>query len=427
MKSKGMGKSRMMGAGLAGSSLYKTNANLKTSGGSKKQGLPAMDGLIANRTHAVTKAEGHTRNVVFTLNQMGGVSSSSFSSSAHAYAVRGGVHKPAATKKFETSQVAGLADVTKMAFAPDGRLFVLQKTGQVRIIENGVLLPTPFLTLAVDTQGDRGLLGIAFDPDFATTSRVYLYYTRTVPTIHDAVAYFTAVGNVANPTPHFVHQNDTLGSIYHNAGALAFHPDGTLFIGVGDNSVGANSQILTNFWGKILRINKDGTYPSGNISPGSAVWAYGFRNPWSMAFNKDGRLFINDVGQSTYEEINEGVVGGNYGWPLCEGPTCVGNPLYVAPIAYYAHGPANAFGCAIVGADFYDNCVQQFPAPFKGCYFFADYCKGFIRVLQPGSNSMVGFSEHFSSGLGSIVDLCVAPDGSLYYLNDTGVHKIEYK
>ena len=420
-----MGKSRMMGAGLASSSLYKTNTNLNTSGGSKKQGLPAFDGLIANRTLVVTKAEGRNRNVVFTLNQMGGVSSSSFSSSAHVYAVGGGVHKPPKAKQFKTSLVAGLADVTKMAFAPDGRLFVLQKTGQVRIVENGILLPTPFLTLAVDTQGDRGLLGIAFDPDFVTTSRVYLYYTRTVPTIHDAVAYFTAVGNVANPTPHFVWQNATLGSIYHDAGALAFHPDGTLFIGVGDDSVGANSQNLSNFWGKVLRINKDGTYPTGNISPGSAVWAYGFRNPWSIAINKEGRVLINDVGQITYEEINEGAVGGNYGWPNCEGPSCSGNPLYVSPVAYYAHGPANVFGCAIVGATFYENCVQQFPAPLKGCFFFADYCKGYIHYLDR-SNIIRSFSEGFSAGLGAIVDVCVAPDGSLYYLNDTGVHSIQY-
>jgi len=320
---------------------------------------------------------------------------------------------------------------TAMAFAPDGRLFVCLQDGHLRVIDkNGVLLANSFVTLTVDSNGERGLLGVAFDPNFASNHYVYVYHTVPGSTAHNRISRFTANGDVAVANSEFVVVDlDNLSSATnHNGGAIHFGSDGKLYVGVGENANGANSQSLSNRLGKILRINSDGTIPSDNPAsfPGitgstsganRAIWAVGLRNPFTFAFQPGTtRLFINDVGQSTWEEINDGIARSNYGWPSAEGPASPPNPNFRDPIFYYGHGSSSTTGCAIVGGAFYNPAVLQFPRSFVGKYFFADLCSGWIRVLNPSNNT----ATDFASGIGSPVDLHVGPDGALYYLTHWG-------
>src|SRR6266700_4844186 len=211
---------------------------------------------------------------------------------------------------------------TAMAFAPDERLFVCQQGGQLRVIKNGVLLSTPFVTLTVDSSGERGLLGIAFDPNFATNNYVYLYYTVPGSPSHNRLSRFTASGDVAagGSEVAILNLDNLTTATNHNGGAIHFGSDGKLYIAVGENANPANSQTLTNLLGKVLRINSDGTIPSDNpffntSGARKEIWALGLRNPFTFAFQPGTtRMFINDVGQNTWEEIDDGVAGSNYGW-----------------------------------------------------------------------------------------------------------------
>jgi glucose/arabinose dehydrogenase len=314
---------------------------------------------------------------------------------------------------------------TAMEFSPDGRLFVCLQTGQVRVIENGTLLTTPFVTVPTVANGERGLLGVAFDPNFASNQFVYLYYTVSVAPIHNRISRFTANGNVSDGTETIILELDNLsGATNHNGGAIHFGPDGKLYAGVGENANAANAQVITNRLGKILRINSDGTIPSDNPTtfPGiggsttganRAIWAVGLRNPYTFGFQPGtGRMFINDVGQSAFEEIDDGIAGSNYGWSICEGFCSPPNPNFRDPLFEYPHtgGPIN--GCAIVGAAFYNPAVNQFPANYVGKYFFADLCEGWIRVMDPTNNS----ARDFATGISVAVDLKVDSAGFLYYL-----------
>jgi glucose/arabinose dehydrogenase len=209
---------------------------------------------------------------------------------------------------FDRAIVNALSSATAMAFSPDGRLFVAQQGGSLRVIRNGRLLPTPFVTLTVNSTGERGLLGVAFDPDFATNQWVYVYYTATTPSIHNRVSRFTAQGDVAAPGSELVLMDlETLSATNHNGGAIHFGPDGKLYIAVGENAVTSNSQTLANKLGKVLRINKDGSIPSDNpfhdgAGPNAdAIWALGLRNPFTFAFDPAGRMFVNDVGAGTWD------------------------------------------------------------------------------------------------------------------------------
>jgi glucose/arabinose dehydrogenase len=316
---------------------------------------------------------------------------------------------------------------TAMDFSPDGRLFVCLQGGQLRVIENGVLLPAPFVTVTTTANGERGLLGIAFDPNFASNQFVYVYYTVITAPIHNRVSRFTANGNVAVAGSEMVilELNNLSSATNHNGGGIHFGPDGKLYVGVGENANAANSQILTNRLGKLLRINADGTIPSDNpmTFPGiagsssgdnRAIWSVGLRNPYTFAFQPGtGRLFINDVGQSTWEEIDDGIAGSNYGWSICEGFCSPPNVNYRDPLFEYGHtGDPNTTGCAIVGGTFYNPAINQFPASYTGKYFFSDLCSGWIRLLDPSNNT----ASAFATGLSTPVDLKVGPEGSLYYL-----------
>jgi hypothetical protein len=283
----------------------------------------------------------------------------------------------------------------------------------------------------VNSAGERGLLGIAFDPNFVSNQYVYVYYTATTPALHNRISRFTANGDVALPGSEVVilELNNLSGATNHNGGAIHFGPDGMLYAGVGENANGPNAQTLNNLLGKILRLNPDGTIPSDNpfynIATGNnrAIWALGLRNPFTFTFQPGtGRMFVNDVGQDTWEEINDGIAASNYGWPATEGPT--GDPQYRSPLFYYGHGESGTTGCAIAGGAFYNPSSPTFPGEYLGDYFFADFCSGWIRRFDPNDGSVADFAMDISLP----VDLMVSPDGGLYYLarGSGAVFRIDY-
>jgi len=321
----------------------------------------------------------------------------------------------------ETHYASGISRATAMEFAPDGRLFVCQQGGSLRVIKNGALLPTPFVTLDVDDFSERGLLGVAFDPDFTANHFLYVYYTAKQPTLHNRVSRFTADGEVAAPgSETILLELDNLNAGNHNGGAIHFGTDGKLYIAAGENARGANAQTLTNLLGKILRINSDGSIPADNPFYGSAsgknraIWALGFRNPFTFAVQPgSGRIFVNDVGNGAWEEIDELARGANYGWPECEAACSPANPNFREPIYFYPHGSGIRKGYCIAGGTFYNPATVQFPASEVGAYYFCDYSNGWIGKLAPNNRHQV---IDFATSVSSPVDLKTGPDGRLYYL-----------
>jgi len=335
----------------------------------------------------------------------------------------------------ETRVATGMSSPTAMAFAPDGRLFVTQQGGQLRVIKNGALLATPFLTVNVNSSGERGLLGVAFDPNFASNGFVYVYYTTASSPIHNRVSRFTASASnpdvaAAGSEVQLLNLPNLSSATNHNGGAIHFGTDGRLYIAVGDNASSSNSQTLNTTLGKLLRINADGSIPSDNpffsqtTGINQAIYARGLRNPFNFAVDRtNGRIQLNDVGQDTWEEVNLVSAGVNFGWPQTEGP----NPSGVAGVTYPVHSYQNAgSNCAILGAAFYRPVTQTFPSEYAGRYFFGDFCGGFIRTLSPPNYSS---STPFATGINSLVDIQTASDGALYYLARGGtgeVFRVQY-
>jgi glucose/arabinose dehydrogenase len=308
-----------------------------------------------------------------------------------------------------------------MEIAPDGRIFVCLQGGRLRVIKNGALLATPFVNLTVDSNGERGLLGVTFDPNFAANNFVYVYYTVPGDPAHNRVSRFTANGDVALAGSEFVvvDLDNLSGAGNHNGGAIHFGPDGKLYIAVGENASPGNSQTLSNRLGKMLRINSDGSIPGDNpffntaTGANRSIWAMGLRNPFTFAFQPGtGRMLINDVGETLWEEINDGIAGSNYGWNTCEGACSPPRSNFRDPLFQYAHGQTSTQGCAIVGGGFYNPTSVQFPASYVGKYFFGDLCNGWIRLLDPSNNT----ATPFATGISNLVDIKIASDGSLYYL-----------
>ena len=320
----------------------------------------------------------------------------------------------------ETRVANGLTNATAMAIAPDGRVFVAQQGGALRVVRDGALVAQPFLTVGVNSSGERGLLGVAFDPDFATNNYVYVYYTTSSSPIHNRVSRFTA--SASNPDVAAAGSEvqllnlPALSATNHNGGAIHFGTDGKLYVAVGDNADRDNAPSLNSPLGKMLRINADGSIPSDNpflsqtTGINRAIWARGLRNPFTFGVDRtNGRIHINDVGEGTWEEVNRGVSGASYGWPQTEGP----NPPGVSGVTYPLHSFQHPGGCSITGAAFYRPVTANFPAAYTGRYFFGDYCGGFIRTLSPPDYTA---STGFATGINSLVDIQVHADGSLYYL-----------
>jgi len=293
------------------------------------------------------------------------------------------------------------------------------------VIKEGVHLAAPFLQLTTPNVHEAGLLGLAFDPGFRSNQFLYVYYTVYLvpgPDPHNRVSRFTADGDsVPGNSEQTIFEIDggATNVFGHQGGAIHFGPDGKLYIAVGDHGYGTNAQTLARHWGKILRINANGTIPEDNpftmTASGSqrAIWAIGLRNPFTFAIQPEsGRMLINNVGNLTWEELNEGEAGANYGWPLLEGPA--GLPGFKDPLYWYRN---TAQSCAITGGVFYNPERPLFPAAYVGNYFFGDLCGLWIKRLD--TNNVV---LDFISGVAAVgseggpIDLDVAPDGSLYAL-----------
>ena len=333
---------------------------------------------------------------------------------------------------FSETIISGLVTPTAMAQAPDGRIFVCEQGGALRVIKNGALLAAPFVTLTVDSSGERGLLGVAFDHDFLNNHYVYVYYTVNPAPKHNRISRFTANGDLAAPASEVVLLDLTnlSGATNHNGGAIHFGSDGKLYAAAGENANGANSQTFSNLLGKVLRMNSDGTIPSDNpyfndasvTGNNKLIWALGLRNPYTFAFHPiSGRMFINDIGQNTYEEINDGIAQSNYGWPDEEGPPATTpDPQFTYPLHYYTHaGPPG--GCAITGGTFYAPEVRQFPSSYVESYFFSDLCGRWIYRLPQANPPAVSFATGVGTAFNGAVDQLVGHDGSLYYLGHNGV------
>jgi glucose/arabinose dehydrogenase len=338
---------------------------------------------------------------------------------------------------FAQTLLASNLDPTDMVMTPDGRIFITIKSGKVVIVQNGALLPTPLLNIEtnVDNTNERGLGHIVLDPNFSTNGYFYLYFTvRETSGLNlnkNRISRYTASGNTASASTEvqLLTLNSLSGTI-HNAGDMVFAPDGKLFVSTGEGAFPDNAQSPNNLLGKVLRINSDGTVPTDNpfynnssfVGINKAIYALGLRNPFSMDIQPGtGKLFVCDVGQSMWEEINEIEPGKNYGWPGIEGTrTTEALPTlgtYKDPLKAYSHITADG-GCSIVGAAFYNPVTNQFPASYTGRFFYADYCIGWIKSVSATNGADV---QTFATGVARPLVLLVTDDGSLYYIARAGL------
>ena len=325
--------------------------------------------------------------------------------------------------------VTGLGGATAIAQAADGRMFVAQQAGAMRVVKNGALLAAPFMQLlAVDSSGERGLIGVALHPNFAANGYLYAHYTSTEGGAHNRISRFTASGDVllAGSEVTLVDLPTLSSATNHNGGALHFGADGKLYVGVGDNANRTQAPDLASVFGKLLRFNDDGSIPSDNpfyassTGQARAVWAYGLRNPFTFAVQPGtGRIHINDVGESTWEEIDLGVAGANHGWPGSEGADGIVAGT-AAPVFTYKHSAASPpgsgaggfiTGFAIAGGSFYPGS-GPFPAAYQNGYFFADFVSRFVARLDLANNAVYAFG----SVSGNPVDMLTGADGALYVL-----------
>lgn len=316
-----------------------------------------------------------------------------------------------------TPRATGLNSPVDLAATPqagDSRLFIVEQSGRIRIMRNsGSLLRRPFLDIQdrVSSGSERGLLGLAFHPDYAANGYFYVNYTNLSG--DTTISRFSVSGsrNLADPNSEQILLVVDQPFANHNGGDLAFGPDGYLYIALGDGGSGGdplnNSQNIDSLLGKILRIDVDGgapyAIPADNPFVGlpgaDEIWAYGLRNPWRISFDRQtGDFFIADVGQSAREEIDfqaAGSAGGaNYGWRCYEGTQaynlsgCNPDPgVYDFPAHEYTHSE----GCAITGGFVYRGALYP---TLAGHYFFADYCSGTIWALLPDGMGGWTLTDH---------------------------------
>lgn len=385
-----------------------------------------------------------------------------------------------ADPNFRDDLVASMTEPTALAFTPDGRMLITTQPGQLRVYKDGALLPTPALNLGavICDNSERGLLGVAVDPQFASNRYIYLYYTfkkNGVCTTGQAdspvnrVARFTLPdSNVVDPASQLVLiDNIASWNGNHNAGDLGFGKDGKLYISVGDggcdyappnNCASGNDAARERFTllGKILRINPDGSVPGDNpfLGPNSArcnvtgstapdkicqeTFAWGLRNPFRIAFDPNApgtRFFINDVGQNTTEEIDEAVAGADYGWNICEGPYRTGStstPCNQPGTTLPIHSYPGSSGCrSITGGAFVPAGV--WPDTYRNGYLFGDYRCGKIFLLKPNGQGGYTRSDFLTDmGVDSAVHLEFGPYGTtqaLYYTTYVGgqVRRISFQ
>ncbi len=333
---------------------------------------------------------------------------------------------------------SGLSRPVDVQTANDGtnRLFIIEKYGAIRILENGQLLDEPFLKIddrVNDNSNEMGLLGLAFHPDYEQNGYFYVNYTGSGGDTR--ISGFHASGNIADSNSESILL--TIGQPYpnHNGGAVAFGPDGYLYLGLGDGGLAGdphkNGQNTSTLLGKILRIdvNSGDPYVVPSDNPfGNEVWAYGLRNPWRISFDRaNGDLWIGDVGQGEWEEIDYfpagSVNGANYGWSIMEGNHGYDGepqPGLLLPVAEYSHSSGD--GCSVTGGYVYRGSMPE----WNGIYIYGDYCSGKIWGLLQ-SNGTWQNQFLFSVGI-TITSFGEDEAGELYFASDSGdVYKLVKK
>lgn len=299
---------------------------------------------------------------------------------------------PSATPGLPALRLALLSDQLDQPLfvtAPPGdasRLFVLEQTGAIRVLRDGVLRAEPFASLGdrISCCGERGLLGLAFHPDYAANGRLFVHYTNTSGDTEVVELARSADPDRAEAEPVRLFFTVDQPFPNHNGGMLAFGPDGFLYVGLGDGGAAGdpldNAQSLGTKLGKILRIDVDSypTPPPGNVPGGDPdVWQYGLRNPWRFTFDRaTGDLYVGDVGQNTLEEIDvvpAGVGGRNFGWNVMEGSQCFAPPTacdttgLTLPVVEYGRDT----GCSVTGGYVYRGSAVP---GLAGRYLYGDYC-----------------------------------------------------
>lgn len=336
--------------------------------------------------------------------------------------------------------VTGLRFPTGLVSPPgDDRMFVLEKAGVIRIIKAGALLATPFLDLTAKVQsqgGEQGLLGLAFAPDYASSGRFFVHYNDRSG--NNRVSLFRV--SVDPDRADAASESEVLAipqpGVAHNGGQLLFGADGFLYIGLGDgdDSDGGRGQSLSDLFASILRIDVSSgapyTVPPDNpfVSTAGArpeVWSYGLRNPWRFSFDPaTGDLYIGDVGESTWEEVNYAAAadgagkGVNYGWSIMEGLHCTRGQCDQAgltlPVLEYSHSD----GCSVIGGYVYRG--PAIPA-LQGSYFYAEYCLGWVRSFRIAGGAPVEQTEWPSlEPDGQVTSFGEDATGELYLLTQQG-------
>ncbi|MBL7952326.1 MAG: PQQ-dependent sugar dehydrogenase [Flavobacteriales bacterium] len=335
----------------------------------------------------------------------------------------------------------GLSGPVDIAHCGDDRLFVVEQAGVIKIIgPDGVVSPTPFMDITDivnDGGGEQGLLGLAFDPDYATNGEFYVYYTAGTGNGTDRLSRFTVSSdpNVADEGSEEIIYDVVDPAGNHNGGDIDFGPDGYLYVGFGDggsaNDPWNNAQTLTNSaLGDMIRIDVHGAEPfevpatnpwvnAGNDTL-PEIWASGLRNPWRWGFDAlTGDLWIGDVGQNVWEEVDFWPAGDNsgpnFGWrcreglvptPSIDNPDCPGASAFVSPVSVHSH---SAGWCSVIGGRVYRGA--QFPHLF-GHYLYTDYCPTAYFSLYPDGNGGFTRTQVLTSNGGAGTS-CIAENSAL--------------
>lgn len=338
---------------------------------------------------------------------------------------------------------AGLVEPTAMAFVGN-RIFVTQKGGAIRVIRpDGTLRRKPLTKLSVDTYSERGLLGIAIDPNYATNGNIYVYYTtgpgaKNYSGIVNRVSRLKKRANAPGFAERILLDRIPSTNGNHNGGDIHVGFDGKLYISVGESGCCPDdAQGLNTLRGKILRIKRNGKIPADNPFYNTAgarkeIYAFGFRNPWRFGLRASNQTYIvADVGQHLWEEIDSLQEGKNYGWPLYEGPcpyppdpqqACNPNSTNfgstIKPIHWYNHNGSGETGNVIAGGVFAEN--SNYPARYANAYFYGDMGRGWVHVLTMDDNNAVTGSYEFDEDVNSPVSFAHGADGAVYVVSHFG-------